>query len=93
MSNNSNGKASKFVKLCAFIALILSAALFVFGGLFSGSIIGDILNLVAKLALLIAIVVPAYQFSSGLKKGWKIVFWIALIIYLLGCVFGIIKFK
>ena len=93
MSKNSNASNAKFVKLCAFVALILSAGLFIFGGLFAGSLIGRILNLIAKLALLVAIAVPAYQYSTSLKKGWKIVFWIALIVYIAGCIFGVLDIK
>ena len=88
----TEGQAKRdLVKLCAFVALIIAAFTFTFGGLFNGSIVGDILNLVAKIALLIAIAVPAYQFSRGLNKGWKIVFWIALVIYVLVCVFGMLN--
>ncbi len=79
-----------FVKLCAFFGLILAAFLFVFGGLFSGSAVGSILEIVGKLALLVAIAFPAYEYSRGMKKAWRIIFWIALVIYVLGCVLGLL---
>ncbi len=80
-----------FVKLCAFIALFLSAVIFVIGGLLAGSKAGTILDLVAKVALLIGIAFPAYEYARGLKKGWRIVYWVALVIYALGCTFGVLK--
>ena len=57
-----------FVKLCAFVGLILAAFLFVFGGLFQGSAAGSVLELV-----------------------WRIIFWIALVIYIAGCVLGLLS--
>ena len=52
----TEGQAKRdLVKFCAFVALIVAAFTFTFGGLFNGSIVGDILDLIAKLALLVAI--------------------------------------
>lgn len=81
------------VKMCAYVALFLSAIIFVFGGLFSGSLAGRILDLVAKIALLIGIAFPAYDYSKGLHKAWRIIYWIALVVYLLGCVLGVLNIK
>lgn len=86
----TEGQAKRdFIKLCAFIALLISAFLFVFGALFSGAV-NSVLNLVAKLALLVAIAFPAYSFSRGCTKVWRIIFWIALVIYIAGCVLGLL---
>lgn len=88
----TEGQARRdFIKLCAFIALIISAFTFVFGGLFSGSLIGRILDLIAKIALLVAIAFPAYYYSRGCGKVWRIVFWVALVIYIAGCVLGVLN--
>lgn len=85
----TEGQARRsFIKLCAFVALIVAAFTFTFGGLFNGSIVGNILDLIAKLALLIAIGFPAFEYSRGLGKVWRIIFWIALVIYVAGCVLG-----
>ena len=85
----TEGQARRdFIKLCASIALIVSAFTFTFGGLFRGSVAGNILDLIAKLALLVAIGFPAYFYSRGLGKAWRIIFWIALVIYVAGCVLG-----
>ena len=52
----TEGQAKRdLVKFCAFVALIVAAFTFTFGGLFNGSVAGDILDLIAKLALLVAI--------------------------------------
>lgn len=78
-----------FVKLCAFLGLFLSAVLFVMSGFFSGQV-NAILDLVARLSLLVAIAVPAYSFVRGRHVAWKVVYWIVLVIYVLGCVFGVL---
>lgn len=84
------------VKLCAFIGILISAIIFVVSAILSwvnadlGPIAG-ILNLVAALALLVAVAFPAWDYVKYKTKGWRIVYWIALIIYIFGCVFGLIK--
>ncbi len=93
MAKQRTERAAKnsLVKLCAFVALFLSAFTFLFGGIFAGSIAGTILDLVAKIALLIGIAFPAYDYVRGLGKAWRIIYWIALVIYALGCVFGLLS--
>lgn len=85
-NNNGNNRPKQrteaqarrsFVKLCAFIGLLVAAFLFVFGGLFSGSRLGSILEMVGKLALLIAVAFPAYEYSRHMHKAWRIIFWIS----------------
>ena len=89
----TEGQARRsFVKLCAFFGLIIAAFLFVFGGLFSGSTAGSILEIIGKLALLVAVAFPAYGYVRGKAKVWKIIYWVALIVYILGCVFSVINF-
>ena len=88
----TEGQAKRdLVKFCAFVALIVAAFTFTFGGLFNGSVAGNILDLIAKLALLVAIAFPAYTFSRGLSIVWRVIFWIALVIYILGCVLGMLS--
>ena len=88
----TEGQAKRdLVKFCAFVALIVEAFTFTFGGLLSSSLAGRILDLVAKIALLIAIAFPAYNFSRGCKTVWRVIFWIALVIYVLGCVLGMLQ--
>ena len=80
------------VRACAYFALIIAAFLFLFGGLgiFEGRIKG-VLNLIGQIALVIGIGFPAYDFTRGRAQAWKWIFWIAFIVYVFGCVFGLIR--
>ena len=78
------------------VGLIIAAGVFVVSGIFNAlglfsSVVG-ILDLVGKIALFLAIAICAYQFVVGKSKGWKIVYWVALIVYAAGVVFGIVHF-
>ena len=92
----SNGNKNEFVRACAFWGIVIAAVVFVIGGILqwvggiSAAIIG-ILDLVAKIALLIAVAIPAYDWIKYKKVGWKITFWIVLAIYVFGVVFGVIR--
>ena len=88
-----NKDANGFTKLLAFVVLFFSAVTFALGWLFAGSALGRIINLISKLALLGAIGIPAYQFVKNLSKGWKILYFILLAIYILGCVLEITSIK
>ena len=47
--------------------------------------------MLAKIALLVAIAIPAYDWVKYKKTAWRVTYWIALVIYVFGVVFGIIK--
>lgn len=83
-----------FVKLCSYIALVLAALMFLLGGVlskvFSVQVV-SILNLIGQLALLIGIAFPAYSFSRGTHIAWRVIYWVALAVYLFGCIFGVIS--
>jgi len=84
-----------FVKLCAFVGIFLSAILFVVGAILNAvglSSITSIFNLIAQLALLVAVAFPAYRFVRGThhRKAWTIVYWVCLVLYVFGVVFGVI---
>ena len=87
---------NKVIRFCAYFALLISASIFLFGGLvnwlnWSGlSKAVSILDIVGKMLLIIGVAIPAHGFTSGKKLFWKILYWVALIVYVLGCVFGII---
>lgn len=103
---NSNDAKEKrdITKFCAFWGLAIAAVLFVVTAVLN--IIRNLANItssglntcisifdiVAKVALLVAIGLPAYGYVKGRSKGWKIFYWVALAIYALGIVFSIIKF-
>ena len=93
------------VQFCAFWSLAIAATLFVVAAILNvvRSVFGidgnaalnwciSIFELLAKVALLVAIGIPAYGYVRGRKKAWKIFFWVALVIYALGVVFSVIHF-
>lgn len=100
-STSSTGSSEKsFVKFCAFWGLGIAAILFVVTAVLNvvnrlitvnglGSVI-SVFDILAKVALLIAVAVPAYGYVRGKSKGWKVFYWVALIIYTLGIVFSVI---
>lgn len=76
---------------------IHAAILFVASGILGffdlgnvGTTIISVFNLIGKLALLVAVAFPAYGYVRGKAKVWKIIFWVALVVYVAGCVFGVI---
>lgn len=44
-----------------------------------------------NIALIIAIAVPAHGYVKGKKQGWKLFYWIALAVFVLGVVFGLVS--
>lgn len=88
--------ANRIIRVCAYFALMIASAIFLFSGLVRWldwsalSKIVSILDIVGKILLIIGIAIPAYDFTIGKKSIWKILYWIALVVYVLGCVFGII---
>jgi len=88
-ARKSTGKGW-LIRACSYFALIIAAFMFLFGGIFSGKA-QSVLNLIGQLFMLIGIGIPAYDYTRGKKIAWKVIYWVALAIYLFGCVFGIIR--
>lgn len=90
MSSNKNS----FVNVLAFVALIIIAVLEILSGLnhLGISILGAtllvLLNTVKNICVIIVISVAAYDYVSNKKKGHKIAFFIAIVVFLLGTVFA-----
>lgn len=86
------------VRACTYFALVIAAAIFLFSGLVYALEIAALtklvstFNLIGQILLAIGIAFPAYDFTCGKSKGWRVIFWIALIVYVFGCVFGVIRF-
>ena len=91
----SNHNKNEFVRACAFWGILIAATVFVVGGIFRWVGINDavigVLDLVAKIALLVAVAIPAYDWVKYKKVGWQVVFWIVLAVYVFGVVFGFVK--
>ena len=92
----SNGNKNDFIRGCAFWGILVTAILFVVGGIFRWVGLGEglinLVDLLAKIALLVAIAFPAYDWVKYKKTGWKVTYWIALVVYVFGVVFGVLKF-
>jgi hypothetical protein len=89
-------KSKTFSVVCAFWGLLIAASVFVVSGIFNafGMLAGvvGILDLVGKVALFLAVAVTAFQFVKDKKTGWKVTYWIVVIVYAVGVVFGIVRF-
>ena len=84
-----------FTKFCAFWGIVIAVALLIVTAIFNavgGSLgmIGSIFDLIAKIALIIAVAFPAYDYVRGKSKAWKIVYWIALVLYIVCIVLGFV---
>ena len=92
----SNGNKNDFVRACAFWGILITAILFVLSAILRwvgiGEKIVNIVDLGAKIALLVAVAIPAYDWVKYKKTAWKVVYWIALVVYVFGVVFGVLRF-
>lgn len=82
------------VRVCAFIGIVVSAILFVIGAILNWCKLGNVasvLNLIAQLTLLVAVAFPAWDYVKGKRRIWRVVYWVALFVYIFGCVFHVIK--
>lgn len=92
-----------WTEICAFWGMVIAAFMHFFGGLFkallnwafkSGAVhdilntLVNVLSLAGNIALLVAIALPAYQFVKYKTKGWKIFYWIAFALFIIGVIFG-----
>ncbi|MBQ8885201.1 MAG: DUF4310 family protein [Clostridia bacterium] len=89
-TTRASASTSNVLRVCSYFALIISAFLFLFGGIFQGRLTG-VLNLIGQLMLLVGIGIPAYDFTCGKHIAWRVIYWIALVVYVFGCVFGLIR--
>lgn len=101
-TTTTSGERRELTKICAFWGLAIASTLFIVTAVLNiinskfridgmGTAIG-IFDVVAKVCLLVAIGIPAYGYVRRKSTGWKVFFWIALIIYALGVVFSVIHF-
>lgn len=94
-----------WTEICAFWGMVIAGFSHFFGGLFRALVkwafgndgnvthilnnIVNILTLVGNIALLVAIALPAYQFVKYKSKGWRVFYWIAFALFVIGVVFGV----
>ncbi|MBO4988952.1 MAG: hypothetical protein J6D37_01340 [Clostridia bacterium] len=91
MGKNNNG----LIKTCAFLALALSAIVLLINallGLVGGNLgwLGDILVAVGQIAMAVCVAIPAYEYSRGKALWVKILYWVALVIYVVSAVIPVI---
>lgn len=101
-SSSSSVTNTETAKFCAFWGLVFSAAAGLVSFFFwllvkcgvtiswSGTVI-SICNLLSMLGMLIGIGLAAWQYVRYKTKVWKVIYWIALVLYVLG-VLGIFHF-
>lgn len=92
MGKNNND----FIKVCAYLALALSAVVFLVNallGFFGGNLglLGSILLAVGQIAMAISVAMPAYQFTKGKGAFVVILYWVALILYVASAVLPIFQ--
>ncbi len=82
-----------FVRVCSYVALVLSALLLfinkllpVCGVEIQLGTVGRVLDFICYLALLIGIVFGAWSFARSHKRVWFIIFIIAVVVYIVALV-------
>lgn len=92
MSNNSNkstkGDLMKIASCLAFIAMVLAIVILLVNAIIGPCQVANVLNLIKDLALLAALAIPAFYFTKGKPKWVKIVYWIVLVCFIVGAIFG-----
>ncbi len=97
-TKRSSTSTASVIRTCSYFALVIAAAIFLFSGLvqFLGlsalAHLVSVFNLIGQICLVIGIAFPAYDFTAGKAKAWRLIFWIALVVYVFGCVFGVLRF-
>ncbi len=96
-THSSGTSVWEIVKVCAYIAMVIAAVAallaFVFGLLakcgvhidWAGRVTG-ICNTIAQIALIVAVVIPAYHYMRPRSAVVRAFFWVAVIFLVLGLV-------
>ena len=97
--------SSTWTEICAFWGMVVAGFSHFFGGLFNALVrwvfgnsdfahilttIANVFSLLGNIALLVAIALPAWQFVKYKTKGWRIFYFIALVLFIVGVVFGVV---
>lgn len=78
------------VKPLAYVALIISGLIQVIFWILPNvtGVILTVLVIIKDISLLAAIVIPAHSFAERLGKFWTILYWIVVVIFIVGLIFG-----
>lgn len=96
-----------WTEICAFWGMVIASIAYIFSGLFHFLVkwidkisdatarllttVASLIQLLGSIALLVAIAIPAWQYVKYRSKGWRVFYWIMLIIYVLGVSFGMLS--
>lgn len=95
--SSSTTSTTDITKFCAFWGLVIAAIVaivsFVIAVLakcgvpmgWASTAVG-VLSTISQIALLIAVIIPAYRYSRGKSTVWRAFFWVAIIFIVLGLV-------
>lgn len=75
--------------IAAFVALFLSAIIWLLNGVNALGSAAGVLNLIKDICLLAAVALASHNFAKGLGKVWYIIYWIVVVIAILGLIFGV----
>ena len=94
-SNNNNSRNLDLTwlsKFLAFFALVLAIAVFttvtIANAVDQSAVFPPYIMLIKDLCLIGAILLPAYWFTKGKHKAWKIIYWVCFAIVIIGAVLG-----
>ena len=83
-------KNTNLLNLIAFISLVIFAVLQILSMLQSvislGPVIMNVLNTIKNLGIILVFGVTAWRFVANKAKGYKIVYWICLVIFILATI-------
>ena len=101
-----NSTASTSNRDIVFWGMSLAALFYIFSGIISlilklinsidGKTAGILSNIVTiftllgNIAIIVAIAIPAWRYVSHKSKGWKIFYWIMLVVFAFGCILGML---
>lgn len=95
--NTNSTSTTDVTKFCAFWGLVIAAIAaiitFIFGLLarlgvsisWAGRVTG-LCNTISQIALLVAVIIPAYKYSKSKTAVWRAFFWVAVIFIVLGLI-------
>jgi hypothetical protein len=79
------------VKFCAFWGMVIAAVIYLVAGVLNKLSLGavaNVCNLVASIAMGVAIALSAYGYVRGRGIGWKVFYWVMLVVFIVGVVLG-----